>query len=558
MPIADTSATFLHGLSDLWLRFFKDKNQLAAMYKGTENLIGQAYLDLLDTVLNLSLRNTPAFNKEYFKLLTIRQDQLVYVGATDRWTFNLPSNVKNFSLLCNKVLDPSVMLQADIDFEIDLLGTQDELRFYVDPFTSGTGGGPIDGVAHRTVQIDDPAGGVVPIDVLELAFWVPNVEIDRGNMYLIYGQLLNYYSPSSEAYKALLKGIMQYFVLGPSLTHIVSTLNVCSGLPVVREDGEILQSVDLSGVSSNIVITDKYDYVLPKSVPIRLDILDTANWTTLTLDAYSVLTTVFTVSDAITDPTWWYDANVPAKLTYDPLTQYSEPLVRRQITPVMYEALINNPPGLVHIGDPGFYIGADEDGYVPTTRGGYHHLFAYVIFQRYLQNHIFAIVYDNTLMQQMGLPFPIWDTNFSNIIIAGKPSYVMMYSEPSIEFLDVVPPPLDDSAIPHNPLLAGLDILVKVGAPPNLPTPPYDPWDEVTREPNELLIGGAWSVGDYYWYEPLGTIGIANEIAGPPDPATGDTNICVGGSDPYVMPPATSLAPYDSRMMDWPVEITIH
>lgn len=552
MPIADTSATFLHGLSDLWLRFFKDKNQLEAMYQGTENLVGQAYLDLLDTVLNLSLRNTPIFNKEYFKLLTVREDEVTYVGATDRWTFALPNNIKNFSLLCNKILDPSVMLQVDVDFEIDILGVQDELRFKSNPFTSGTGGGPIDGVASRTVQIPDPAGGSTPLDVLELAFWVPNAEIDRGNMYLVYGQLLNYYSPSSEAYRALLSGIMQYFVMGPTLTHVVSTLNVCSGLPVIREDGEILQSVDQTDILINTITTDKNDYVFPKAVPVRLDVLDPASLGTLTFNAYDVLTTVFTVADAINDPTWWYDSVVPTKTTYNPLTKFPEPLVRRQVTPIMYEALINNPPGLVHVGDPGFYVGADEDGDVPVGREGYHHLFAYVIFQRYLKNHIFAVIYDQTLIQQMDLPFPSWDTNFSNIIIAGKPSYVMMYAEPSIAFLDVVSPPLDDSAIPHLLTLPGLDILAHVG----MPAP--DPWDEVVREPNELIIGGAWSVGDYYWYEPAGTIGIANEIAGPPDPTNGDTNICVGGSDPYIMPMAESLAPYESWMMDWPVEITIH
>lgn len=537
MPIADTNATFLHGLSDLWLRFFKDKNQLEAMYRGTENLIGQAYLDLLDTVLNISLRNTPVFNKEYHKLLTIREDQCTYDTETDRWTFDLTGGPKSFTFLCNKILDPDSILQVDVDFEINLLGTHDELRFKVNPFTAGTAGGPSDGFAYRTVQVADPGGGPAPIDVIEMAFWVPDASFDRGNLFLVYGNLLNYFSPSSESYKALLQGIMQYFILGPTLTHVVSTLNVCSGLPVIRNDGEVLQSVDTSDPTVNTVITDEDSYIFPKSVPLRADIQDTNNWETLTFMAYDVLTTVFTAVDALSDPAWWFNKKVPAKLTYDPLTKGTETLYRRTVDPGLIDNVIGVPANLVHIGDPGYYIGADDDGFVPTGRSPKMHTFAYIVFERYLKQHIFAVVYDTELIQQMGLPFPIWDTNFTNIIIAGKPSYAMLYVDPSLEFLD-------EMNLDH---ADELSIVAQVGK-----------LDEVAAEPNQVLIGGGSCIGDYYVYDPLGGMIISNVSVAPPDPANGDTLVVVGGADPYVMLLPESLAPYHSKMMDWPVQIRVY
>lgn len=538
MPVADTNATFLHGLSDLWLRFFKDKNQLEAMYRGTENLVGQAYLDLLDSVLNISLRNTPIFNKEYHKLLTIREDQCLYDPVTDRWVFDLTGGPKDFKVLCNKILDPDAILQVDIDFEINLLGTHDELRFVSNPFTAGTGGGPWDGFAHRTVQIADPAGGLIPIDVIEMAFWVPNAQIDQGSLYLVYGNLLNYFSPSSESYKALLQGIMQYFILGPTLTHIVSTLNVCSGLPVIRTDGEILESIDQSDPSVNTVYTDQNSYVFPKDVDIRADILDPASLGVLTFNAYDVLVTIFQAVDFITDPTWWFDKKVPARLTWDPLTMGPETLYRRTVDPNLIDNVIGVPPGLVHIGDPGYYIGADDDGFVPPVGGRppKMHIFSYIVFQRYLQQHMFAIIYDNTLIQNVGLPFPIWDTNFTSIIVAGKPSYVMMYVDPSLLLEDIL-------------ALAGSDTL--------LITAKVGPLDIVAREPNELLIGSGFAIGDYYVYDPAGGIIINNESAIPSDPTNGDTPVVIGGADPYIMPLPESLAPYSSKMMDWPVQIRV-
>ena len=103
-------ASFLHGLSDLWLRFFKDKDMLQAIYRGTEILIGQAYLDLVSEVLNTSMREVPVFNKEFFKLLLIREDGVVFdEGANpdaNRNVFEMLDALTNVQMLQNKVFDP--------------------------------------------------------------------------------------------------------------------------------------------------------------------------------------------------------------------------------------------------------------------------------------------------------------------------------------------------------------------------------------------------------------------------------------------------------------------
>lgn len=81
-------------------------------------------------------------------------------------------------------------------------------------------------------------------DLRELALWAPDVLVDREALYTKYGYLLGYKRPSSEAYRAFLKGVAQLFLLGPSLERFESALNVMAGLPVIRDDGEVLRDYD--------------------------------------------------------------------------------------------------------------------------------------------------------------------------------------------------------------------------------------------------------------------------------------------------------------------------
>ena len=53
--------TLLEGLSSFWQTVFADRNQLKQLYAATEVQLGQAYLDLLTQILNVSLDDIPVF-----------------------------------------------------------------------------------------------------------------------------------------------------------------------------------------------------------------------------------------------------------------------------------------------------------------------------------------------------------------------------------------------------------------------------------------------------------------------------------------------------------------
>ena len=90
------------------------------------------------------------------------------------------------------------------------------------------------------------------IQTRELSAWVPDAEVDEERLYNNFGFLLGVRQPSSENYRALLEGLSQLFLLGPSFDHIEAALNVMAGYPLVREDGEIVKEIDTGVIASGV------------------------------------------------------------------------------------------------------------------------------------------------------------------------------------------------------------------------------------------------------------------------------------------------------------------
>jgi len=149
MPTVDYPYNLLRGLSDFWTRFFADADQLDALYKGTAIQLGQAYLDLMSSVLSVSLKDAIAFDREYYRMVALREDEIAYAAADDRWTFVLPDPVVSFASLDNRVMEPTVSLEPNIDFEL----VDRVARFRMDLTDIDGHGTPIAGFARRALDV---------------------------------------------------------------------------------------------------------------------------------------------------------------------------------------------------------------------------------------------------------------------------------------------------------------------------------------------------------------------------------------------------------------------
>lgn len=149
MPIAEYPYSLLSGLSDFWTRFFADADQLDALYKGTIIQLGQAYLDLLSSVLSVSLKDAIVLDREYYQLIAIREDEVSFSAFDDRWTFDLPDPVTSFASLDNRVVEPTASLELNLDLEV----VDRVARFRVDPTDPAGDGSPLIGFARRATDV---------------------------------------------------------------------------------------------------------------------------------------------------------------------------------------------------------------------------------------------------------------------------------------------------------------------------------------------------------------------------------------------------------------------
>lgn len=268
-------------------------------------------------------------------------------------------------------------------------------------------------------------------DELEIAMWAPDAQLDKFHLYHTYGYLVNRFERSSEDYRALVRGLFQLFMLGPTLERFESAINTVAGLGTIRDDGEILlgyadgadqtgtdgeldfdtatfysltaaftndsvgeyvyiteganentlfhiqrvlnantvevipRPVTASGVAWEVtstatqtVTTSRTAYTFDRQIPIKETVKDPASIGTIIFRAFETLTEVFRVTDYVETPTWWESVQIPENLLPNALP------ARRQSTPNLFENVVNpGDEGLV--GDPGFIIGADSEGFTP-------------------------------------------------------------------------------------------------------------------------------------------------------------------------------------------------
>jgi hypothetical protein len=169
---------FIQGLSDFWQRFFADSDQLKALYNGSAVLMGQAYLDLLSAMLGISLRDTVALDREFYRLMTLREDEVRFKEGTsptlDRWEFSLPDPVISFFSIDNRVIEPTASLEEQRDYDVSDVS----ILFIVDP-TDPTGNGvPLNGYARRAVDV---AVGGSFTDTLVTA-WITGTNVKKGDL----------------------------------------------------------------------------------------------------------------------------------------------------------------------------------------------------------------------------------------------------------------------------------------------------------------------------------------------------------------------------------------
>ena len=363
------------------------------------------------------------------------------------------------------------------------------------------------------------SGKTVPTRVYQLALWAPDARVDRGLLAANFGALIGVIEPSSEAYRAFLRGIFQLYVLGPVLERIESALNVVLGLPVIRDDGEVLQSVDTTLQDLNRVFTDKRFYDFPKSTPIRPDVLDSTNFGKLTFQSFEPLTIAVQVTDYIQDPTWWHHIVIPRELFAETGGATIPDNQRRSVNP-NYVRNIVGAEDKPKFGDPGLKYGADEEGTIPPPgHPVFRRRLAFVLMDRFFKFHTFFVRFDPGVFADVNVArFARSFDDLQRLVITSKPAHTFALVEPATTLRDLVtiaeqgffqPPnfvgadpdgpeifPTAGDTVPGHPYVElGLFVGTSIISPPGNA-------DQVifADGPPQYGVNG-WTSGDYFHYE---------------------------------------------------------
>lgn len=470
--IGNNADTLLQGLSDFWLRYFRDLGDLQAAYEGMEILLGQSYLDLCSAVLNQSIRDVPLFNKDFYQLIRVREDQLAYrdTGSSTGWALTT-ERYGSVPLLQNKVYEPTAALEVGLDYLVN----DGELVFLTDPTQP-----PVQGYAQRPVEVlcggffeaegvDDwatlgvhkgdtlevmvlgqaarrltivhvkngrlalsvdtpaptvPAGAPTPsyswkvlrtrtdgvpvtglpedasftgsftqpgpLQVYEVALWAVDAQVDDEELHRTFGHLFGGPRVSTESYRTFIRGLMQLYTLGPAVDRIESALNVSAGFEVVRDDGEVLQTYELSGDVQRVQ-TDRNTYEYAADIPLRTDVKDTAQWGQLTFRAFEPLTLAIQVVDHIKDSTWWHGIVIPAELM--PGADELARTAHNKVVPMQYGP------------DAGWRYGDLNAVYIADSQRVHRYAAAFELMDGYLKHHMFCVrissVVDNALVEDL-------------------------------------------------------------------------------------------------------------------------------------------------------------
>jgi len=186
--IGDYGPSLFKGLSGFWQRFFRDTKDLEAYYQASEQLLGQVYLDLMSTVLGTGLVDCPIFNKEYWKLFLIGENDISFLEgestSEDRYLYDMPGSTVDVSVLQNTIFEPDITFEKDVDFDVE--NDDGLLRFVNDPFRTfqdiDTGEWlPRPGVAWRwaTIEVGNQFADLKRPEGLD---WRDDTDVKKGDV----------------------------------------------------------------------------------------------------------------------------------------------------------------------------------------------------------------------------------------------------------------------------------------------------------------------------------------------------------------------------------------
>lgn len=271
----DSSTDLLRVLGSFWARTFSGREQLRSYTTGIATGAAQIQRNLLETVAALSRFEVPIFHTENWYPLVLRKSQVNLTAANnyrfdsdnlqfavgpavtfnslasrDFYAFAAPAQLVDAAHIFDRLLFPTFALIGGVDFLVD---TENQvIVFTQNPFDN-------ENVIRSPVYVDD-----VLTDE-EITLWAFKADFDYQYVFRQFAYALGIQIKSTENGKEFVNAIFDGLLAGGASAGVFeAALSAVLDVPLVKEDGEIVEVVEIDG-SGLLIVTNKHVYRFSRS-----------------------------------------------------------------------------------------------------------------------------------------------------------------------------------------------------------------------------------------------------------------------------------------------------
>lgn len=268
-------------LGNFWTQTFGGAVQVEDLITARGALDFETHLQFLELIASISRFKIPVFHREnWFFLLLNESDknqsklnrphydgqfhysnapEIVYdqLISTDLFQWDIPADLKAAKTILNRITEATANLTDGIDFQIQ----DGVISFVEDPFASDKW------VTREIFENNQLADR-------QIGMWVYGGEFDWRSVYIQFGYAIGLALQSSESYKLLTNAIYDCLVEGTSIRAFQQFFTAITDIPVVEQDGEIVETIFTQSTEANFVLTDKNVYRLHKDSEITVSVGD--------------------------------------------------------------------------------------------------------------------------------------------------------------------------------------------------------------------------------------------------------------------------------------------
>jgi hypothetical protein len=281
--------TYLYGLSDFFNVMFEDTSTVNLFLEAETEVAAEIYSRFLQYTSTLSLEGIQESISSTIKLVLLSSNEAIpdYPNA-----YLLPENIQSTDYIANRAFLPTELLDNGVDYFI----------------TQREDGRCIIRFAHSLDHYALPVRVVGEPKVEQRAMWFVNAVVDENLVSTFYGNLIGITPGNASAqFSDFVYGLFYVYMHGPKLDTLSRGLNLVLGIPMAREQEQVLSIRTYLETDQYLVICDQNQYVIPYGLAPSVQEGDMLN-------VGDPLAQWVEIKDYEHDGEWWVNLYLPKKL----------------------------------------------------------------------------------------------------------------------------------------------------------------------------------------------------------------------------------------------------